>query len=151
MSMKPGARTRPLASMTGSSFFGLKSPTLTMRSPEMRTLTLRKGAPVPSATWPLMMTVEADFSCELAKTHAKARAKNRRINLSWEMQNIDVPRKEFNVPRFAPHLYTNEERIGKRRLANSLFRDCRESLLRQFFCAGLASQNEICPFYPDMR
>src|SRR6476646_12301948 len=117
MSMKPGARTRPFASMTGSSFLGLKSPTLTMRSPEMRTLTLRKGAPVPSATSPLMMTVEDVFSCELAKiqTQAKATAKNKRINLSREMQNIDGPQTKSNVPRFAPHLYTNKERIGKRK------------------------------------
>ena len=59
MSMKPGARTRPLPSMTFSSGRGLRLEAMAvMRSPEMRTLSLRSGAPVPSAIFAWMMRME---------------------------------------------------------------------------------------------
>src|SRR5271155_2191082 len=113
MSMKPGARTRPFASMICSSLFGLKFPTVTMRSPEMRTLRSRRGAPVPSATWALMITVEGDLSCELAKTEANAIAKNKRTAKCRATRDIGVRRRKTISELFMPHLYNNEERAGK--------------------------------------
>src|SRR3984885_15550799 len=68
MSMKPGARTRPLASMTWSPGWGLRLAAMaTMRSPEMRTLRLRSGAPVPSAIWAwrMRMAFVGGGVCEL--------------------------------------------------------------------------------------
>src|ERR1700724_147085 len=56
MSMKPGASTNPFASMTYSSCRGVNWPTLTMRSPLMRTLADFSGPPVPSATCAFTMT-----------------------------------------------------------------------------------------------
>src|SRR6266403_2953431 len=61
MSMKPGARTSPFASMTRSFFPGLKFPIRTIWSPTMRTLALRRGFPVPSAIRALTITVGSPF------------------------------------------------------------------------------------------
>ncbi len=94
---------------------------------------------MPSATWPLMMTVETDFSCELAKPQAKAIAKSKRIDLSWEMQNIDVPRKKSKGLRFTPHLYTNEEQRGKR-----------EENTRNRYCATAARAFSASSFAPGL-
>src|SRR5580700_11455534 len=109
MSMKPGARTRPFASMICSSLVGLKFPTVTMRSPEMRTLRSRRGEPVPSATWALMITVEGDLSCELAKTHANAIAKNKSIAKCRATRDVDVLRRKTISELFMHHVYNNEK------------------------------------------
>src|SRR5882672_9334872 len=68
MSMNPGARTRPLASRTFSNLEGLKFPIFVMREPVMRRLALRRGAPVPSASWALRMTRDwGPFWAEIAR------------------------------------------------------------------------------------
>ena len=65
--MNPGARTRPLASSTCSPGIGATSPTATMRSPAMRRLPRRAGAPVPSIRRALTMrSVGAGLSARFA-------------------------------------------------------------------------------------
>src|ERR1700739_985922 len=58
MSMKPGARTRPWASRTRSPGVGEMFPTLAMRLLRMRSEPSRRGAPVPSASWALMIRTD---------------------------------------------------------------------------------------------
>src|ERR1700721_1628288 len=122
MSMKPGARARPFASMICSSLFGLKFPTVAMRAPEMRTLISRRGAPVPSATWALMMTVEGDLSCELAKAQANASAKNKRVGKCRVTRDVGVRRRKTISELFMPHVYNNEEGAGKGKAAEEFIR-----------------------------
>src|SRR5712691_5066383 len=81
MSMKPGARTRPFASMTRSLCSGLKFPICAMRSPTMRTLALRRAFPVPSATRALRMTIGPPFGEDSGGACAK-RGRERRKNTS---------------------------------------------------------------------
>src|SRR5271154_6478263 len=122
MSMKPGERTRPLASMICSSLSGLKFPTVTMRSPAMRTLRMRRGAPVPSATWALMMTVEGDLSCEVAKTQANASTKNKRIAKCQVTRDAGVRRRKTISELFMPHVYNKEEGAGKGKTVEEFIR-----------------------------
>src|SRR5271165_6193362 len=136
MSMKPGARTRPLASIIWSSFDGLKFPMVRMRSPEMRTLTRCRGAPVPSATWALRMTVEDDLSCECAKTQANAKAKSTGIPRCRARRNVGFLRSKIGAERSMHHLYNNKEGAGKghaRETANLRLRRelSRQALLRR--------------------
>ena len=51
MSIKPGARTKFVASITVSASVGVKLPTSRMRSPRTRTSAIRPGSPVPSTTY----------------------------------------------------------------------------------------------------
>ena len=56
-SMKPGATTLPAASISLSPFSEPGAPTAAMRSPLIATSAANSFLPVPSATWPLRMTV----------------------------------------------------------------------------------------------
>src|SRR6267143_1279704 len=88
MSMKPGARTRPFASMTRSLCSGLKFPICAMRSPTMRTFVLRRDLPVPSATRALRMTVESAFGGEAGGVCAQRVCGRRQItNIALETGN----------------------------------------------------------------
>src|SRR5687768_1088396 len=70
MSMKPGARTRPRASMAVSFDCGSNPPIRSMRSPTMRTFAARSAAPVPSATCALTMTVLRVDGCSSGTAQA---------------------------------------------------------------------------------
>src|ERR1700730_15196188 len=89
MSMKPGARTRPFASITRSCFSGLKFPIRTMWSPTMRTLALRRGFPVPSATCALTITVGSPFGEGTGGVCAQ-RGTERRQNTSIAFERYEV-------------------------------------------------------------
>src|SRR5580704_3893476 len=59
--MKPGARTRPVASITDSPFPGVTSPISVTWLKSIRTFALCSGPPVPSANWALTIRKEDDF------------------------------------------------------------------------------------------
>src|SRR4029077_5605180 len=89
--MKPGARTRPFASRTWSDLAGLKSPILVMREPVIRRFALRRTAPVPSASWALMMTMEdccANEGSAKQNVNSMAKMNRRRIEGSWGKQTV---------------------------------------------------------------
>src|SRR5215468_4935671 len=96
MSMKPGARTRPLASRICSDLEGLKLPILVMCEPVMRRFALRSGAPVPSAIWALMMTRDWSFCCE--KTGEEG-GKKRRQRKNEERMRITLSPKRKSIQR----------------------------------------------------
>src|SRR5688572_15687938 len=79
--MSPGASIRPRASMTRSPADGVSSPTAAIRSPLIRTLARRAGAPDPSRTFTLVMTVEGVCRAVAGQLTAArpAAAKNRPV------------------------------------------------------------------------
>ena len=71
MSMKPGATTSPLASITRFAFPSGTRPTATIRSPGIATSPRNHGLPVPSTIRPLRMT--RSYSGSAARAHAAGR------------------------------------------------------------------------------
>ncbi len=66
VSMKPGARTKPVASTTVSPGTGAGSPTSAILPSAIRTLPLRPCAPVPSTRVALTISVEAGTTSAVA-------------------------------------------------------------------------------------
>src|ERR1700722_2655915 len=92
MSMKPGARTRPLASMIWSPGWGLRFGAMAMMwSPEMRTMSLRTGAPVPSASWAWMMRMlfVGGGVCALECVEKIRKAKNARNGVANLAERVE--------------------------------------------------------------
>ena len=85
MSIKPGANTKPPASIISSVSFGVSSPTAVIRSPARRTLPTTGAEPVPSIMWALVISVSATKAGEapqhraLSATIAKRRPAFNRV------------------------------------------------------------------------
>src|SRR2546422_5223194 len=97
--MKPGASTRPCASITRSPGAGESFPTDMMRFPRMRSAPLIRGAPVPSASCALMMSsVSGAGAARKARGIAtvKSAASERMEMMRRELCMRTVPRKFWN-------------------------------------------------------
>src|SRR5215475_13904039 len=102
--MKPGARTRPLASRICSDLEGLNLPILVMREPVMRRLALQRGAPVPSASWALMMTRDGGCCWEKAGSAQQPskrieKTNGRRITLLGKIDRVLLTQRSRRAQR----------------------------------------------------
>src|SRR5271170_2722553 len=89
-----------------------------------------------------MIIVVSELTWDRARMQGSVIPRNRSV----AMYCFVAARKTIRMRDFMPHLYNSGERSGKGNSANKLICDSGESFLCEFFCAGLAGQDEVGPF-----